>query len=431
MPRRHGTAVPQRQSSPSNDRGEVRGATRAATALAPARFAVALAAGAAWVLYASDRRATRGMLTLAATAVVVLVVATIAMRLRPAGALALTGAAITSVALWLLPQRDDLGSLLVLSVFFAVGIGLACGPPSPTAARASQRAVVGLVAAAIALGALRAAHDEVAGLVAAALAVWCAAVVTRVSERSARRSRGRVRERIAGTLVVVVVATTAMYFGASSTSATWFGGGITHGSRSSRMVALTFDDGPNAATTLPLMQLLDAHHVKATFFIVGKALVAYPSIVRTLVADGELVGNHSYHHDQWRWLDPRYPELERTQAAFARNGLPCPAWYRPPHGQRTPFIEHVVKDHHMRMVLWDVSVGDWATNDAALIARRVLAGVRPGSIIVLHDGLDGNPHADRSVILRAMPTILAGLKAKHLQPVRLDQLLGGPAYTRC
>src|SRR5205823_3640659 len=80
---------------------------------------------------------------------------------------------------------------------------------------------------------------------------------------------------------------------------------------------LTFDDGPNATTTLALRDILDRAGVKATFFTVGKALDARPDISAALLADGQLLGNHSYHHDSWRWLDPRYPELARTQHAFA------------------------------------------------------------------------------------------------------------------
>ena len=172
------------------------------------------------------------------------------------------------------------------------------------------------------------------------------------------------------------------------------------------------------------MAILDAYGVKGTFFEVGKAIDAEPQITRALYDDGQLLGNHSYHHDQWRWLDPRYPELQRTQDAFRRAIGTCPVLYRPPHGDRTPFLASVVRDHHMHMVLWSASAGDWATNDAQLVARRILAGARPGAILLLHDGLDGNPAADRQVLVRALPLILNGLRAKGLSAVRLDRLLG-------
>ena len=71
---------------------------------------------------------------------------------------------------------------------------------------------------------------------------------------------------------------------------------------------------------------------------------------------------------------------------------------------------------------------DWSSHDGQDVARQVLAQARPGSIILLHDGLDGRLHADRSVLTTALPIILDGLRAKGLQPVRLDQLLGKPAY---
>jgi peptidoglycan/xylan/chitin deacetylase (PgdA/CDA1 family) len=147
-----------------------------------------------------------------------------------------------------------------------------------------------------------------------------------------------------------------------------------------------------------------------------------------LLDDGQLLGDHSYHHDAFSWLDPGYPELQRTQDAFKRNLGICPAFYRPPHGTHTPFMAHVLSNQGMRMVTWDVSAGDWATSDANLVARRILDKVQPGSIILLHDGIDGNIGADRSVILAALPQILDGLAQRGLIPVTLDKLLGTPGY---
>ena len=220
----------------------------------------------------------------------------------------------------------------------------------------------------------------------------------------------------------------ACWIGANSTSAQWFGRVVSHGPSDRREVALTFDDGPNIAYTLEVRDVLDRYGVKGTFFTVGKALDKRPDISRALLQDGHLLGNHSYLHDELRWLDPRYPELARTQHAFRRDLGVCPTFYRPPHGQHTPFMAWVVHRHHMTMVTWDASAGDWATHDAALVARRILRKVGPGSIIDLHDGLDGNLVADRSVLVRALPRILDGLRARGLHPVRLDLLLGKTPY---
>ncbi len=232
----------------------------------------------------------------------------------------------------------------------------------------------------------------------------------------------------AGVVSVALVLGLTFWIGSNSARVGWFGGLTWHGPRGRPEVALTFDDGPSAVSTLAVRDVLDRYGVKGTFFTVGKALDARPDISRALLADGHLLGNHSYVHDYLRWLAPGYPELDRTQQAFARDLGVCPTFFRPPHGQHTPLMARVVHGRRMAMVTWDVSAGDWATTDGALVARRVLAKVRPGSIILLHDGLDGNVSADRSVLLTALPLILEGLKARGLQPVRLDQLLGKPAY---
>ena len=179
------------------------------------------------------------------------------------------------------------------------------------------------------------------------------------------------------TLALATLAMTA-YFGASTVSAQWFGGGVTHGPRNSGQVALTFDDSPNSRVTPQLMRVLDAAHVRATFFVVGGG-PREPNLVRAMMRHGYLVANHSFHHDQWRWLDPRYPELERAQLAFEKEIGTCPAWFRPPNGDRTPFMARVVRRHGMRMALWDVSPHR-SDETPDQITTRVLANARKDAL---------------------------------------------------
>jgi peptidoglycan/xylan/chitin deacetylase (PgdA/CDA1 family) len=236
--------------------------------------------------------------------------------------------------------------------------------------------------------------------------------------------------RIAACALLTVCA--GSWVGANSPRATWFGALVSTGSRHQATVALTFDDGPNVGTTLAVRDILDGRGVKGTFFEVGRAVDARPDITRALVDDGHLVGNHSFTHDYVHWLDPGYRELGETQRAFSDGAGVCPAFFRPPHGQHTPAMALVVHRRSMVMVGWDVSAGDWNAHDPQAVARRVVARARPGSIIDLHDGLDGHVDADRSVLVGALPLILDGLAAKGLQPVRLDELLGRPGYlARC
>ena len=329
----------------------------------------------AFVVIAVSRHAVSGALGALEVAAVLVASALLSHRTRGPRPMRVTGIIVAIGAGWLVFQRKDLATTLILAAFFGAGLGLA----------------------------------------------------TRGHDRP--RERGWPR----ATMIVLLVGVVGfgMYIGAETPNVHWFGGGITHGRSLYGEVALTFDDGPNATATIPIMEILDRAHLKGTFFEVGKAIDQYPRITRTLYQHGQLLGNHSYHHDSWRWLDPSYPELERTQAAFQRAIGACPALYRPPHGDRTPFLAHVVNGHGMRIVMWNDSAADWATDNPRTIARRIVTRARAGSIIVLHDGLDGNPTVNRDVLVKALPLILKGLHAKDLKVVGLDTLIGGPKYTSC
>jgi peptidoglycan/xylan/chitin deacetylase (PgdA/CDA1 family) len=233
-------------------------------------------------------------------------------------------------------------------------------------------------------------------------------------------------------VVVVALVGAVLWQGANSHTATWFGRQISHGSRGGNEVALTFDDGPNATATVPILDVLDSRGVKGTFFLVGRAVAARPDLARTIVGRGHLVGNHSWRHDSKGWLDPRYPELDRAQRAIGAETGVCPAFYRAPHGQHTPLLTRVVHRHGLTMIGWDVSAGDWKARDPQHLADRIVAKARPGSVIDLHDGLDGRVDVDRTVLVAALPRILDGLARKGLETVRLDELIGQPAYLgRC
>jgi peptidoglycan-N-acetylglucosamine deacetylase len=224
-----------------------------------------------------------------------------------------------------------------------------------------------------------------------------------------------------------------LWQGANTHTGDWFGHQISHGPRDTNQVALTFDDGPNSTATVAILDLLDARGAKGTFFVVGRAVAARPDLARTIVERGHLVANHSWRHDSKAWLDPRYPELARTQRGIRAELGVCPAFYRAPHGQHTPLLARVVHHHGLTMIGWDVSVGDWkAAINAGHLADRIVAKARPGSIIDLHDGLDGRVDADRRILLEALPRILDGLSSKGLETVRLDDLIARPGYLgRC
>ncbi|MCU1468823.1 MAG: polysaccharide deacetylase [Actinomycetia bacterium] len=369
------------------------------------------------------QQSTDTMFTISFAALAAFGLGALLRRSVPRPSLALLGSFVALVAAWLIPQRPDPTSGIILAGVFGIGAALAA-----PVVRRPRPSVLVLALGGLIVVALAGSRPIVLGV--AVGAVFVAAVVSRFGRFGFPRTH-RLRTLALGSTLVIAVSGLTGYFGASTVGATWFGGGVVHGPRASDQVAITFDDGPDVSATPAILKILDAAKVKGSFFVVGKTLDQSPQVVRGLVADGQLVGNHSYHHDDWRWLDPRYPELERTQKAFAREIGTCPVWFRPPHGQRTPLMARVVKDHDMRMAMWDVAVSDRGKNDPNAIAAKVLASVKGGSIIDLHAGLDGTSTAHRAAVVAALPLILDGLRTRGLHPVRLDQLVGGPAYQSC
>ncbi len=206
-----------------------------------------------------------------------------------------------------------------------------------------------------------------------------------------------------------------------------FGNVIDHGPRTQNTVAITFDDGPDPTWTPQIEAILDSAGVKGTFFEVGRAVEAHPDIVKSLVSDGHEIANHSYTHGAWDWLKPSYNDGARAEEAFKATVDLCPALFRPPHGSKSPMLLESISNLGLETVTWDVTGHDWQINDPEEVARQILDAVKPGSIILLHDAIAGTS-SDRSVVVKALPIILSGLKARGLTPVRLDQLLSTPAY---
>lgn len=238
------------------------------------------------------------------------------------------------------------------------------------------------------------------------------------------------RWRLAGVGVLLAAAFAGMaVYWAMSPSSQVYGSIATHGPRSEKLIALTFDDGPSDPWTLRIADVLDGYGVPGTFFVVGENAEAHPEIVRELVARGHLVGNHSQRHRKrdalFEW---RYGELARAETSIAGAGGVCPALFRAPNGFHTPWQLHAVSAHQMRAVGWDVQPSDWERPPAEKIVQRVLDGAKPGSIVLLHDGDDTRPQTDRSSTVTALPGIIEGLRARGYRFVRVDELLSTRPY---
>ena len=209
-----------------------------------------------------------------------------------------------------------------------------------------------------------------------------------------------------------------------------YGGTRVHGDRGLKLVALTFDDGPNRDGTLAIADAMESRGVRGTFFLVGRNVERDPATVAELVRRGHVVGDHSWRHQKRDAIfDFDYAEAGKTQAAIKAAAGVCTALFRPPNGFHTPWQWQAVSDAGMQTVVWDVQTYDWENPPASEIVDDVMAQVDPGSIILLHDGNDLDQGVARPETVKAVGEIIDRLSAEGYSFTTVDQLLGIPAYT--
>jgi peptidoglycan/xylan/chitin deacetylase (PgdA/CDA1 family) len=180
------------------------------------------------------------------------------------------------------------------------------------------------------------------------------------------------------------------------------------------VVALTFDDGPNAQATPAILDTLGSEGVLATFFVLGRHADRWPSLVARVQREGHVVANHGYHHRKLLWKSPRYvhDDIARGTAAILRAGCDRPTLFRAPHGQRNPWVTPIARAGGQRTVGWTLGVWDTARPGAQVIADRVVRGAECGSIILLHDGDGYDADGDRTQTAAALPMIIRGLRER-------------------
>lgn len=202
---------------------------------------------------------------------------------------------------------------------------------------------------------------------------------------------------------------------------------VTSANTTSRVVALTFDDGPSPYTP-QVIAILHRYHVPATFFVVGIHVRQYPQYVKDELAGGNIVGNHTYTHADLQQLSSPYvtAELTETQGAVRSAGRYTPHWFRPPYGDVDSRIIGLAASVGLHTVTWSVDPADWSVPGVATIEDRVLYYTQPGSIVLMHDG-----GGDRSETVAALPYIIETLKARGYRFATLDQLFGVSPMPDC
>ncbi|NMG22353.1 polysaccharide deacetylase family protein [Brasilonema bromeliae] len=186
-----------------------------------------------------------------------------------------------------------------------------------------------------------------------------------------------------------------------------------------KVIALTFDDGPWAGSTAEVLDILKKNNIKATFFVVGQMLKTYPELGKRIVAEGHVIGNHTWHH-WYHYFNPQAAayEIDSTtdliyQITGARTTL-----FRPPGGIMHNGVAAYAKNRNYTLVMWSADSVDYSRPALPKLIRNVMRNSKPGGIVLMHDG-GGN----RSRTVQALPEIISNFRKQGYRFVTVPELL--------
>lgn len=225
---------------------------------------------------------------------------------------------------------------------------------------------------------------------------------------------------VACALVVVVGGAFTLFEVSKSRTFQFFGTLVNRVETTEKVVALTFDDGPDPAGTQAILDTLRSRRVPATFFLIGRDIAAHPDLAHAIAAAGHEIGNHSFSHERMIGVTPAWvaDEVEATDALIRTTGYTGEILFRPPNGKKLFALPHYLASHNRTTIMWDVEPDSDGTPDAAAVVSTTLNQVRPGSIVLLHA-----MYASREQTRRAIAPIVDGLKERGYRFATVSQLI--------
>lgn len=205
----------------------------------------------------------------------------------------------------------------------------------------------------------------------------------------------------------------------------WFGRTFVGLGRSSRQIALTYDDGPNDVHTLRLLEVLAKHDVRATFFLIGLYVRQRPEIAREIARAGHIVGNHTFTHPLLIFKSEAEIRQELVQCREALQDAigEHSNLFRPPFGGRRPAVLRIAHELGLEPAMWNVTGYDWNAPPAAVIERKVSRQVRGGDVVLLHDGGHKELGADRSQTIIASDHVIERYKSEGYEFVTIPEMM--------
>ncbi len=198
-----------------------------------------------------------------------------------------------------------------------------------------------------------------------------------------------------------------------------------------KVVALTFDDGPAIPYTKDILQVLQKHNIKATFFILGQNAENNLDIVKKIHGAGHELGNHSWSHKRLVFKSPNFirNEIEKTDNLIRSSGYNKTIHFRAPYGNKLVILPLILKSMNRPHILFDVIANDWENTEPEAIVNLIIKQIHPGAIIVLHDGIvqeevsKSLTKEDRINTVKALEILIPRLLDDGYQFVTIGELL--------
>ncbi len=223
--------------------------------------------------------------------------------------------------------------------------------------------------------------------------------------------------------LLLFVFTALKAHGSATLSAQFFIKTTCQGGRESGAVAITFDDGPLPGMTDQILNLLNSYQVKATFFCIGKRVVANPEILKKIHEQNHLIGNHSFLHGHLFSLQSAgkiYEELRLTDEAIEKVIQAKPRFFRPPYGVTNPNVAKAIQKGNYITTGWSIRSMDTVIKDEEKLFQSVTKKLRAGDVILFHDFSE--------TTIAILPRVIDHIFKSGLKVVRLDELLNEKPY---
>ena len=222
---------------------------------------------------------------------------------------------------------------------------------------------------------------------------------------------------------VLLIYSLVLFYGSYYVGSNFFMKVLCSARTTAKQIAISFDDGPAPDHTAAILNVLKLNQVPAAFFCIGKNIAGNEKLLREIVNNGHIIGNHSYSHHFWFDLfsaKKMHADLEQMNEAVRKTTGLAPVLFRPPYGVTTPNMKRAIQQAGLTAIGWNIRSMDTVIRDDGQLLEKISAALTPGSIVLLHD--------TSSTTLSVLPSFIANARKQGYEFVRLDRLLNIAPY---